>query len=35
MIRRGPERQPASLRIADLEIDLINHRATRAGVRLE
>jgi two-component system, OmpR family, copper resistance phosphate regulon response regulator CusR len=35
MMRRGPERQPASLRIADLEIDLINHRATRAGVRLD
>jgi two-component system, OmpR family, copper resistance phosphate regulon response regulator CusR len=35
MMRRGPERQPASLRIADLEIDLINHRATRAGMRLD
>jgi two-component system copper resistance phosphate regulon response regulator CusR len=35
MMRRGPDRQPASLRIGDLEIDLVQHRAIRAGARLE
>jgi len=35
LLRRAPVRQPEVLHIADLEIDLIRHRATRAGKRLE
>lgn len=35
LLRRGPGRQPETLRIADLEIDLIRNRATRAGRRLD
>jgi two-component system copper resistance phosphate regulon response regulator CusR len=35
IIRRGPSRQPENLRIADLEIDLVRHRASRARRRLE
>jgi two-component system copper resistance phosphate regulon response regulator CusR len=34
LLRRGPARQPETLRIADLEIDLLRQRATRAGQRL-
>ncbi len=33
--RRGPQRQVEILRIADLEIDLTAHKATRDGVRLD
>jgi two-component system copper resistance phosphate regulon response regulator CusR len=35
VLRRGPGRQPDRLRVADLEIDLVGHKATRAGRRLE
>ena len=35
ILRRGAMRQPALLRIADLEIDLTGHRATRAGQVLD
>jgi two-component system, OmpR family, copper resistance phosphate regulon response regulator CusR len=35
LLRRGPARTQEMLRLADLEIDLLRHRATRAGQRLE
>lgn len=35
LLRRGPARQQETLRVADLEIDLIHHRATRADKRLD
>ncbi|KZC18691.1 MULTISPECIES: heavy metal response regulator transcription factor [Rhodanobacter] len=35
LLRRGPARQATVLAVADLEIDLLRHRATRAGVVLE
>jgi len=35
LMRRGPVRQPDVLRIADLEIDSIRHRAVRAGTPLD
>jgi two-component system copper resistance phosphate regulon response regulator CusR len=35
ILRRGPARQPEVLRIADLQLDLIRHRAIRAGQRLD
>jgi two-component system copper resistance phosphate regulon response regulator CusR len=35
VLRRSPARQPARLRIADLEIDVARAQATRAGRRLE
>jgi two-component system copper resistance phosphate regulon response regulator CusR len=35
ILRRGPARQPEMLRVADLEIDIFRHRATRAGRRLD
>ena len=35
ILRRPPVREPSTLRIADLELDLTAHRATRAGQRLE
>lgn len=35
ILRRGPARQPETIRVADLEIDLNRNRVTRAGVRLE
>jgi two-component system copper resistance phosphate regulon response regulator CusR len=34
ILRRGPERKPEVLRIGDLELDLIKHRAERGGQRL-
>jgi two-component system copper resistance phosphate regulon response regulator CusR len=35
VLRRGPARQPETLQVGDLEMDLIRHRATRAGQRLD
>jgi two-component system, OmpR family, copper resistance phosphate regulon response regulator CusR len=35
LLRRGPPRTQETLRLGDLEIDLLRHRATRAGQRLE
>ena len=35
LLRRGPARTQETLRMADLEIDLLRQRATRAGQRLE
>jgi two-component system copper resistance phosphate regulon response regulator CusR len=35
ILRRGPARQSPILKVADLELDLICHRATRAGRLLE
>lgn len=35
VLRRGPARQPDVLKIADLEIDLLKHRATRQGIGLD
>jgi two-component system, OmpR family, copper resistance phosphate regulon response regulator CusR len=35
LLRRGPGRQAETIRMADLEIDLLRQRATRAGQRLE
>jgi len=35
ILRRGPSRQPETLRIGDLELDLLRHKATRSGQRLD
>ncbi len=35
LLRRGPARVQETLRLADLEIDLLRQRATRAGHKLE
>jgi two-component system copper resistance phosphate regulon response regulator CusR len=35
ILRRGTKLQPSTLRIADLEIDLVQRRASRQGKRLE
>src|SRR5271157_4632537 len=35
LLRRGPARPQENIRMADLEIDLLRQRATRAGQRLE
>ena len=35
ILRRGPSRQPDTLRVLDLELDLPRHRAARAGERLD
>jgi len=35
LLRRGPPRTQETLRLADLEIDLIRQRATRGGHRLD
>lgn len=35
LLRRGPHRTQETLRLADLEIDLLRQRATRAGQRLD
>lgn len=35
ILRRGPARQQEILRVADLEVDLIRHQATRGGQRLD
>jgi two-component system copper resistance phosphate regulon response regulator CusR len=35
LLRRGPARLPEVLRVADLQIDLVRHRASRGGERLD
>lgn len=35
LLRRSPGRQPEILQVADLELDLIRHRAARGGQRLD
>ena len=35
VLRRGPDRQPESIRIADLEIDFHRHKAMRGKKRLD
>jgi len=35
ILRRSAARQPESMRVGDLEIDLIRHRASRSGRRLD
>ncbi len=35
ILRRGPARHPEIVHIADMEIDLIRHKATRSGKRLD
>ena len=35
ILRRPPLREPAILRVGDLEVDLAGHRATRGGHRLD
>lgn len=35
VLRRGSERQATRLRVANLEIDLVNHKAFRADTRLD
>jgi two-component system copper resistance phosphate regulon response regulator CusR len=35
LLRRGPARPPDTVRVADLELDLVRHRASRAGRRLD
>src|SRR5271163_3223833 len=35
LLRRGPQREQETLRLADLEVDLLRQRATRAGQRLD
>ena len=35
ILRRGPDRQPETIRIADMEIDFLRHKATRRGKRLD
>lgn len=35
ILRRGPSRQPETLQVADLDLDLIRHKAMRGGQRLE
>ena len=35
ILRRGPNRQSDTVRVADLELDIVRHRATRGGRRLD
>jgi two-component system copper resistance phosphate regulon response regulator CusR len=35
LLRRGPVREADTLRIADLEIDVLRHKVSRAGKRID
>jgi len=35
LLRRSPARQPETIRVADLELDVVRHRASRDGQRLD
>ena len=35
ILRRNPVKQPDLIKVADLEIDILNHKASRCGVRLD
>lgn len=35
LLRRSPSRQPDTITVADIEIDVVRHRASRAGQRLD
>ena len=35
ILRRGPARLPETMSVADVELDLLHHRASRAGRRLD
>jgi len=35
LLRRGPVREEAIIRIADIEIDVLRHKVTRAGQRID
>lgn len=35
LLRRSPARQPETIRVADLELDVIRHRASRDGQRFD
>ena len=35
LLRRHPVRQPDTVQIADLEIDIVRHKVTRAGTRID
>jgi two-component system copper resistance phosphate regulon response regulator CusR len=35
LLRRGPVREPERIQVADLEIDILRHRVTRAGARID
>jgi two-component system copper resistance phosphate regulon response regulator CusR len=35
LLRRSPARQPETIRVADLEVDVVRYRACRAGQRLD
>jgi two-component system copper resistance phosphate regulon response regulator CusR len=35
LLRRAPGRQPDTVHVADLELDLVRHKAARAGKRLD
>jgi len=35
ILRRSPARQPDLIRVADLELDVVRHRASRGGQRLD
>lgn len=35
ILRRSPARQPDTVRVADLELDVVRHRASRSGQRLD
>ncbi len=35
LLRRTPARQPETVRVADLEVDVVRHRALRGGQRLD
>jgi two-component system, OmpR family, copper resistance phosphate regulon response regulator CusR len=35
ILRRNPSKQPEVIKIADLMIDIVNHKATRGGLRLD